>query len=341
MAWLVVSLLLEEADPVIVDAHVHFGSFPSLRNLGEVLRSAEDVVAFRTRHPDLYRASLGEDPVDNADELLEELDAHRIGAAVIQARPGKVPNDLVAGAAQRHPSRLVGLVRIGHEKLVEGYDADVSPAAGRASEEIVRGVEELGMRGVGEVFIRAFTTALHPERIADDLAPIMDTVRRYGLPIQFPTAWSQFPSGLYWADPIWADEVALRYPEVPIVLTKMGRGISRYFETSLAVALRNENVYLDTVGTTAEHLRMAVSAIGARRVMFGTDWSATWRYVTKPTDLFTQRLGVVEGAGLSQDEQTEVLGGTASRLFKLYDVETSSGPREGRANAEGGESAYG
>lgn len=322
---------------MIIDAHVHFGSFPSLRNLGEVLCSAEDVVAFRTRHPDLYRAVLDEEPVDNSDDLLNALDRHGISAAVIQARPGRVPNDLIASATAEHPDRFVGLVRIGHERLVEGYDSEVTSAATRASEEIARGIEQLGMRGVGEVFVRAFTTALHPEKIADDLTPIMDVVRRYAVPIQFPTAWSQFPSGLYWADPIWVDEVAIRYPEVPIVLTKMGRGISRYFEASLAVALRNENVYLDTVGTTPEHLRIAVRAVGARRVMFGTDWSATWRYVTEPADLFTQRLNVVKGAELPENDQAEVLAGTAGRLFGF---ETSAAVRDSVTGAVSGGEAH-
>ncbi|MHB1486116.1 MAG: amidohydrolase family protein [Acidimicrobiales bacterium] len=303
---------------MIVDAHVHLGSFPSLAQLGGRLRRAEDVVAFRTRYPELYQASLSEDPVDNSDDLIAALEAHGITAAVVQARPGLVPNDLVAAAVLRHADRLVGLVRIGHEHLVAGYVGEVPPERARAAgDEVARGVEELGLRGVGEVFVRAFTTSLHPEQIADDLAPIMETVCRYQVPIQFPTAWSQFPGGLYWADPVWTDEVAGRYPEVPIVLTKMGRGVGRYFDAALAVALRNENVYLDTVGTTPGHLATAVRSIGARRVMFGTDWSATWRYVTEPQDLFTQRLSVVERAELSEEERLDVLGRTASRLFGL------------------------
>ena len=32
--------------------------------------------------------------------------------------------------------------------------------------------------------------------------------------------------GLFPGDPLWADEVALRHPTVPIILTKMGRSIA-------------------------------------------------------------------------------------------------------------------
>lgn len=305
-----------------IDAHVHLGTFPSLAELGHLLRRSEDVVAFHSRHPELFMAARNEDPVDNADDLVAVLDQKGITAAVVQARPGLVPNDLVAVACLRYPERLVGLGRIGHEQLVQGYTDDTASARARACDEIARGVETLGMKGVGEVFARAFTTAIHPEEIADELAPIMEVVQRYQLPIQFPTAWSQFPGGLYWGDPLWVDEVAARFPAVPIVLTKMGRGIERYFDACMAVALRNENVYFDTVGTTTAHLAAAVEAIGSRRVMFGTDWSATWRWVVEPADLFTQRLRVVEGAGLSENDKVNVLGRVACHLFGLVPQET-------------------
>ena len=86
------------------------------------------------------------------------------------------------------------------------------------------------MKGMGETFIRAFTNSVNPEKIEKDLRPIMDTVNRYKVPIQFPTAWSQFPGGLFYGNPIWADEVAGHYPDVPIILTKMGRSLETYFE---------------------------------------------------------------------------------------------------------------
>jgi hypothetical protein len=115
------------------------------------------------------------------------------------------------------------------------------------------------MKGVGEIFIRALTNEIHPEKIARDLDPFMQTVARYQVPIQFPTAWSQVPGGLYYGNPIWVDEVAHRHPSVPIILTKMGRSITTYFDSALTVALRNVNIYFDVVGTCPEHLRIAVT----------------------------------------------------------------------------------
>ena len=70
-------------------------------------------------------------------------------------------------------------------------------------------------------------------------------------------------------------EIAGRYPDVPIVLTKMGRGIAHYFESALIVAMRNPNVYFDRTYSSGEvHIRRAVRTIGlSDRMMFGSDWA--------------------------------------------------------------------
>jgi predicted TIM-barrel fold metal-dependent hydrolase len=76
-------------------------------------------------------------------------------------------------------------------------------------------------------------------------------------------------------------------------------------------------VYFDTVGTSPEHLRIAVDKLGAHRIMFGTDWSATWSWVRKPADLYTIRLGVIEKADLSPADREQVLWKTAVKVFDL------------------------
>lgn len=302
---------------MIIDAHVHLMGFPSLVSAGDKLRTMEAVVGFRTRYPEIYAATLTEAPIDNTDDLIAAMDQHGIAHAVVQARPGPVPNDLVAEAVRRHPKRLTGVLRIGHDQVPTGYPLDPSRNRLRAIDEIARGVEELGLKGVGETFVRAFTRAIHPERIADDLDGIMRAVARYRVPIQFPTAWSQFPGGLLYGDPLWVDEVAARYPQVPIILTKMGRGLTYYFEMAMAVALRNANVFFDMVDSTPAHLTQAVKALGADRIMFGTDWSATWRWLQEPADLYTLRKHVVEQAQISDTDREWIYWRTAAQLYGL------------------------
>jgi predicted TIM-barrel fold metal-dependent hydrolase len=245
------------------------------------------------------------------------MDKNGVALALVQARPGFVSNDLVAAAARRHPDRLLALARVGHDQEAAGYHEDPGASREQAPEEIERCLNKLEMKGVGEIFIRSLTDEIHPEKIAKHLDGLMNAVAKYRVPIQFPTAWSQFPGGLFYGDPLWADEVALRHPTVPIILTKMGRSIGRYFDSAMTVAMRNVNIYLDVVGTSPEHLRFAVDKIGSERILFGTDWSATWRWISVPMSLHKLRMKVIDDARLSEADRRNILADNAIRLFHL------------------------
>lgn len=303
---------------MIIDTHIHVWSYPVLEDLGDKIKSTEDLMGFRTRYPELYDRTLTEAPVDNSDVPVGQMDQYGIDRAIVQARPGAVTNDQVAESVRRHPDRLIGLFRIGHDQeAAHDYAADPGPVRDAAPDHVSYCIEELGMKGMGEMFVRALTREIDPERIADDLAPVMERLGKYGVPIQIPTAWSQFPGGLIYGNPIWVDEIAARHPGVRIILTKMGRAVDYYFEPSLVVALRNSNVYFDVVGTNPEHLRRALDTIGSKRIMFGTDWSATWRWISEPADLYTLRLSVLDNANLTEEERENILWRNAVEVFGL------------------------
>lgn len=302
---------------MIIDTHVHIFSYPSFRDLSKYIRTMEDAIAFRTRYPDLYNCNLTETPIDSTDELVADMDKNGVDFALVQARAGHISNDLVAQAAKRHPSRMVALARVGHDQEAAGYDEDPGPTREKAPAELERAISTLGMQGVGEIFVRSLTNHIHPEKIAKDLSGIMSVCAKHQVPIQFPTAWSQFPGGLFYGDPVWADEVAERHPKVPIILTKMGRSIGRYFDTVMSVAMRNTNIYLDVVGTSPQHLRFAIDKLGPDRIMFGTDWSTTWRWLSVPATLHQIRMKVLDDAKLTQAERDHILWRNAVRLFRL------------------------
>jgi uncharacterized protein len=302
---------------MIIDSHVHIYGYPSFKDLSKHIRTMEDAIAFRTRYPDLYNCNITEDPIDITDDLVADMDKNGVDFALVQARAGVVSNDLVATAARRHPKRMVALARVGHDQEAGDYHEDPGPTRETAPDELERALTTLGMKGVGEVFIRALTNHVNPEKIAKDLTGIMKVVERHQVPIQFPTAWSQFPGGLFYGDPLWADEVAGRHPNVPIILTKMGRSITSYFDTAMTVAMRNTNIYFDVVGTNPTHLRFAIDKVGADRILFGTDWSTTWRWLSVPATLHKIREKVLTDANLSDDEREKIMWKNAARLFKL------------------------
>jgi predicted TIM-barrel fold metal-dependent hydrolase len=302
---------------MIIDAHTHPFGPPSYADLAGQIRTVADVVGFRTRHPALYEARLTETARDFAPELMSDMDRHGIARAVIQGTAGRMTNELVADTVRRYPDRLVGLFRVGSEGEADGVFDNVEHVRREVASQVAFCVETLQLSACGELPVRAFTRALHPEEIATDLRPLMTALSKYQIAVQIPTGWSQFPGGLHLADPLFVDEIATRHPDVPIVLTKMGRGIQHYFESALIVAMRNPNVYLDTVATTAAHLRRAVDVIGPDRIMFGTDWSPTWRWVRAPMDLYELRFRTLKEAALTRDEEDQILWKTAARLFKV------------------------
>jgi hypothetical protein len=301
----------------IIDTHAHILGFPSFDDLEDEIRTPRDVLQFRERFPELYRAGRSEQAYDNLAHLLERMDRYGVTHAVVQPTSGNVTNDLVASAVRAHPDRFTGLCGVGKQQRALGYAADPTASRQAAVVEAERCLGELGLKGIGEVSVRAITREVHPEVIADDFGSLMGVLERHGAPILLPTAWTQYAGGLRYGDPLWVDELANRHPTVPIVLTKMGRGIQHLFDNALVVALRNDNVFFDTVGTTVEHLRRAVSELGSDRIMFGTDWSATWRWVREPGDVHQMRLATIDDARLPAEQREDILWRTATRVFGI------------------------
>lgn len=304
----------------LIETHTHpVGATPMSENLKGKVKTLADKISLRSKYPELYRDRITQPPIDISDALIKDMDRHGVSHAIIQQDYGRASNELVAETVRRHPSRFFGLVSP-HRWIDMGThlptEEELPFYRARAAEEITKGIEQLGLIGVGEFLARAFTTETHPEKIARDMAPIMDVVAKYKVPIQILTAWTQFAHNLCYGDPIWTDEIAGSYPDVPVILTKMGRGLS-LFDNALMVALRNKNVYFDIVDTTPEHIRRAVDMIGADRLMFGTDWCCITRWVTEPADCYTRHKDLLNKAGLTKIQREQIEWRTAAEVFQL------------------------
>ena len=105
---------------MIIDTHTHVWSFPSYGDLSQHIKTTEDLIAFRTHYPELYNCSLTEEPVDNSDALIADMDKNGVALTLVQARPGYVTNDRVAQAAARHSDRLQAIARVGHDQEAAG-----------------------------------------------------------------------------------------------------------------------------------------------------------------------------------------------------------------------------
>lgn len=297
----------------VINSHTHpFGK--SDIDLSRDVKTMRDGVLLRRRNPKLWR-DMFEQHDDLADDLVRDMDRYGIDLAIIQSRGIGGSNEDVAAAVKRHPNRLVGLFRPSYDLNDRGKQSTLDYEA--LARDLEYWVDDLGLKGMGEVRIGRFTSHSAPEKIADDLTPLMRVLAPRKLPVMFLTAWTQFGSALYHGMPLFIDDLAERFPELPIIITKMGRGYDALFEMCLLVAYKHENVYLDTVQTRPDHLARAIAEIGAERVMFGTDWEQTWCAVREPADLYTRSLAIVEESDISEAQKEWVLGKTAATLYGI------------------------
>jgi predicted TIM-barrel fold metal-dependent hydrolase len=258
--------------------------------------------------------------IDNSDRLVEIMDSYGVTHAIIQPVPGNTSLDLTANAAKKHMGRLFPLYRpVALMNATASGKAMTDPTtlaqnAHKTALDIEKLFPELGFIGVGEILPGGLvTTEIDPAKISTAMAPIMETLQPKRLPILFPTGSTAFKGNLYYLyNVLWVDELAGNFPQVPIVLTKMGRGLKGCFDMCLVVAMRNTNVFLDLTDSTGEHVREAVDRVGARRVMFGTDLIEISRNYA-----YDVGAEIVHNAKVSEEEWEWIAWRTANEVFKL------------------------
>jgi predicted TIM-barrel fold metal-dependent hydrolase len=304
----------------LVDVHVHVGTAPSLIPVADSIRSSTDWVSYRSQNPQIFAKMFTEAQIDNSDGLIKVMDSYGVTQAVIQPIPGNTSLELVANIAKKHPGRFFPLYRpVALMNATASGKAMTDPKtlaknARDVAEDIQNLFPSLGFIGVSEILPGGLvTTDIDPATISRDMGPIMEALQPKRLPILFPTGSTAFKGNLYYLyDVLWVDELAGNFPEVPIVLTKMGRGLTGCFDMCLVVAMRNANVFLDLTDSTGEHVRLATNKLGAQRIMFGTDLIEISRNYA-----YSVGAQIVRDAKLSNEEWEWIAWRTANGVFGL------------------------
>ncbi|MGQ9663376.1 MAG: amidohydrolase family protein [Kiritimatiellia bacterium] len=127
---------------------------------------------------------------------------------------------------------------------------------------------------------------------------IIELVAERGLPLTFH-AWA--------GDGAAAADIARRFPTLPVVWF---HSLAADYPVAAELARDLPNVYLEFVTSTQERgkIEMLVAAVGADRMLFGTDQS-----LFEPI----RPLGAVAEAQLTESDRCKILGANARRLFKL------------------------
>jgi len=290
---------------VINDCHVHFFSPSFFAGLADPERLA----------------NLGWEFPESVDALgarwVAELDKHGVQkAALIASLPGDA--DSVALAVAHNPDRFVGFF------MLDPTRKDAIDYAKRALDE--------GLRTIC-LFPAMHGYFLHDQRVNDvfDLAasrrggtvgPVAVFVhcgvlsigirKKLGLPSPFD---------IRYGNPIDLNGVAMKHPNVPIIIPHFGAGMLR---EALMLADCCSNVHLDTSssnswikfspGLTLEQVfKTALDVVGPDRLIFGTDSSFFPRGWNK--SIYEQQKSALTHLGVGADVERRVFGENFARLF--------------------------
>jgi hypothetical protein len=292
-------------DLPVCDAHVHFFGRRFFDWLGaQCNRNASGVAA--TAGWDLPP----EDPADMARVWCAELDRHGVKrAALIASFPGDDPS--VAAALTACPGRFYGYFML---------DPLQDEAAARARAAFAAGLHAVCLfpamhrYAVNDPRIRPVFEEAAAARAAVFVHSGVLTVgvrRKLGLPSPFDMRYS---------NPIDLHPVAIGYPDARFLIPHFGAG---YLREALMLADLCPNVYLDTSSSNAwmryEGIDLkavfgrALGAIGAGRLLFGTDSSFFPRGWNSA--IFERQALALADLGIGAQDARLILGENLERVF--------------------------
>ena len=223
-----------------------------------------------------------------AEELIRAMDEGGIDAAIVQPFPGAPDpvrvHDEIAELATRYPGRIFGMVSLNPHRDPDEYYAEAR-----------RCVRELGFVGLK---LHTVGHAVNP--LSKDAGTVFQTARELNVPVMVHSG-----PGAPFALPAHILPRAREYPDVKIVIAHAG--FIFYTGEAFAVAKECANVYLETSWLFPDDIRWLISALGAERVMMGTDLPRN----VKPT------LAIAEALELPPEKRELYLGKTAMAVFGL------------------------
>jgi predicted TIM-barrel fold metal-dependent hydrolase len=246
----------------VADAHVHFFSPQFFET---IVAQKRDLTL--TRAQQTLGWEFPASPEALAARWMEELDQQGVhAAAIIASVPGDEASVVTAAAA--HPDRLFAC-------------SMVNPLKPRPTATLA------------DVRVACLFPAMHLYAIHDDCTrPIFEWAQRERRVVFVHCGMLSVgvrkkldlpsPFDLRYSNPIDLHAVALRYPDVPIIVPHFGAG---YLRETLMLAELCPNVYLDTSSSNdwmrfqtppmqlREVFRQALDIVGPQRLLFGSDSS--------------------------------------------------------------------
>jgi predicted TIM-barrel fold metal-dependent hydrolase len=215
--------------------------------------------------PDLERSARA---LSNPEELLRLMDDEGVERAALinYVAPHvmgftEAVNDWVSAFVRGHTDRLVAVGSV-HPRFTRDAASDTA----RLVEQL--GIRLLKLHPPHQVF------AANAYRDGDEaLGQIYAAAERLALPVMIHTGTSIFPDARNrYSDPMAADDVAVDFPRLKLILAHAGRPL--YMPTAVFLARRHPNVYLDLSGIPPKKLLDYLPRLEdvADKCLWGTDY---------------------------------------------------------------------
>lgn len=218
------------------------------------------------------------------EDLVRKLDEAGIDMAVIfPFVEGTFSNDPIAEYVAAYPDRLVGFCS------VNPWDVDT------AADEVRRRLGA-GFRGI------KLHPTIHGYHLSDHgmIDRIFEAAREHAVPVIVHGA-----SDLY-NSPLEMAEMARTFPEVPLLMAHMGT--FWLFQQAIELARQLPNLYLETSRAPVFEITEAVKALGAGKVIFGTD---------SPFVDYAWEVQKMERVAETPEDYDLVMGGNIARLLGI------------------------
>ncbi len=257
---------------------------------------------------------------DFTEGLIDSMNRH--GVALSALTPAFVPYETVAETSfKAHADRFIRMTS-GLTRQTKGA-TEVSPAE---MAQLYREQFDAGARGIGET---NFMLGVRGQYTVKDLKPIIDLVLERDAPVLLHTGWAvagQRPNQHYKAAWRWAEDMGSlfsAYPEVKFVLGHTGGVIENPDAwQAIRLACSFDNTYCEVSKSSPRIIAASVGAVGAERVLFGSDWNRVEPQTYGPLDqgyIFQQwyTLNNVAKADITEAQRNQILYKTARSLLKL------------------------
>jgi len=276
---------------MIIDIHTHLSDYDGVAK--PFWDGWAEVSALRVNRPsENVRRRLPEMWDISGDMIVKDMDAAGIDKSVLLAidwglaRYLSEPklsiegiNKIYADAVKKHPQRLIAF-------------AGIDPRRKNAPEMVEKFLGEWGMKGI------KFHTAagFYPNDKA--CYPIYEKASEYGVPVLLHTGEVLKPLYFKYCQPIHVQEVAMDFPDLPIILAHAG---GCWYSEAVAICSND--------------------SVSWQRVLFGSDYPFLKLLVNQErwVKAFTEIPDSVKEQGIKfkDEEITGIMGGNAARILGL------------------------